>query len=222
MKTFFTFLTTLINIFASVFIIFSLYAFFNIFYGDYNFCVNKKILNNNQQSTDYYLRAIEIPFFDSILENAQQSELPDTEPYLDTLTSMPIESLIDKSENFNFFIVDDVEKKIYLNPFSQDDKSYDYNLSGYTLNWSGPSVNWFNSPKSEEPPILYNEFNRVSRNLMVSNYNPSDQLLSVVEEYSCIKVDKYSYIIKLSNMAVRDLFQKANSPDNLDPDLPKE
>ena len=79
-------------------------------------------------------------------------------------------------------------------------------LNGYTLNWSSPSVNSFNSPKSEESPILYNEFNRVSRNLMVSNYDPSDQLLSVVEEYSCIKVNKYSYIRKILNMALRDLF----------------
>ena len=218
MKTFFSFIQNLLGALLFLFVIGSvigsLYVF-NLFYGDYNFCVNKKVLNNNYQNVDSYWRAIEI----SMVAN---DEVFDFESDIDLLTSIPTE-FWEKSENINFFIVDDVKKKIFLKPPVTDDtESYDYNQNGYTLNWSSPSIDWFNLPESDESSIKYNAFNRVSMNLTVSNNDPSDQSASQPEEYSCIKVDQYSYIRKLISMTIRLAFYDEASQNNLDPDSPKE
>ena len=231
MKTFFSFIQNLLGAFVFLFVIGSaigsLYLF-NLSYGDYNFCVNKKVLNNNYQNVDSYWRAIEILAFDALDSGDDPysgNNLVDYESDIDVLNMTPHDAmeLIKKSENINFFIVDDALQKIYLKiPISDDVESFDYSLSGYTLNWLSPSVNWLNFSESEESSIKYNEFNRVSMHLTVSNYDPSDQSVSMLEEYSCIKVDQYSYIRKLISMTIRLAFNDEASQNNLDPDSPKE
>ena len=153
--------------------------------------------------------------------------LPSTAALSQFIDTIPIE-FWDESENMYFFIVDDVKKKISLLPvYLADDKSYAYNLSGYRLNWSSPSLNWLNIPELDESSVKYNEFNessvkynefnRVSMNLTVR-----DKLSPDREEYSCIKVDQYSYIRKFISMTIREAFNDEASQNNLDPDSPKE